>query len=164
MTAEESIEVNNLAVSEQDTVDNNENETAADSNQNDAEAPLESSAAINNDNNTKNINIDELMGQLEDSIAAETKRYKSVIVVLWIIAVIFLVIWVVGLPLAVAFSEDWTYAAAWYFSIQAGFGVGYGALNVNTKGMEIFLIVHLFLGAISISFLVAYLIRYVREQ
>jgi hypothetical protein len=62
---------------------------------------------------------------------------------------IFLLIWIVGLPLALAYTEDWTYAAAWYFSIQAGFGVGYGALMVQSKGMEIFLIIHLFLGAIS---------------
>lgn len=106
----------------------------------------------------KEINIDELARQLESSIDAETKRYKGVVVVLWIVAIIFLLIWVMGLPLAIMLTEDWTYASAWYFSIQAGFGVGYGALTVESKGMEVFLIIHLFLGAISIAFLVAYLL------
>lgn len=129
-----------------------------------SQAP-EASASINDDDdpetpnsNQKEIDINELMSQLEESIDAEKKRYQGVVYVLWLCAAIFLLIWIVGLPLAIAFTEDWTYQAAWYFSIQAGFGVGYGALTVRTQGMEIFLIIHLFLGAISISFLIAYLI------
>lgn len=141
-----------------------QNKNASDTNTNPGESPSNiksPSHQADKDpemNTKKNINIQELMQELEDSIAAETKRYKGCVYVLWVVAIIFLLIWIVGLPLAISYSEDWTYAAAWYFSIQAGFGVGYGALSVQTQGMELFLILHLCLGAISISFLIAHLI------
>jgi len=158
MIENEGVEVGKSAVSEDTPVENDD----TDKNNGAPEASPQQTSHDEKDPETgsqeNNINIDKLVRQLEECIDAETKRYKSVVYVLWIVAIVFLFIWIVGLPLAIAFTEDWTYQAAWYFSIQAGFGVGYGALTVRSKGMEVFLSIHCFLGAISISFLIAYLL------
>lgn len=51
------------------------------------------------------------------------------------IVAVFALLWLIAVPAVVAYVEGWTYTAGLYYSIQAGVGVGFGALQVRHVAM-----------------------------
>mmetsp|Transcript_7796 Transcript_7796/g.10896 ORF Transcript_7796/g.10896 Transcript_7796/m.10896 type:complete len:476 (+) Transcript_7796:493-1920(+) len=98
--------------------------------------------------------IDDLQGQVE-----RAKRiYKLERIITRVIAGLFLVFWLLFCPLVLSSGENWTYQSSWYYSIQAGFGVGFGAITPKTQRIEVLLTLHIVFGAFFVAFILSALV------
>mmetsp|Transcript_38643 Transcript_38643/g.56413 ORF Transcript_38643/g.56413 Transcript_38643/m.56413 type:complete len:480 (-) Transcript_38643:656-2095(-) len=98
--------------------------------------------------------IDDLQGQVE-----RAKRiYKLERKITRVIAGLFLVFWLVFCPLLLTFGENWTYQSSWYYSIQAGFGVGFGAITPKAHRIEVILTLHIIFGSLFVAFVLSALV------
>ena len=61
-------------------------------------------------------------------------------------------------PMIIAYHDSWTYSAAFYYSIQAMLGIGYGDLNVKSDELKWMMIFELIGGSFVVVFLASFLL------
>ena len=100
-------------------------------------------------------------------LADRTIKMQCLQMVRKLTVVFFAVCWLVVTPLALVYLEGWSPMAAFYFAVQAGTGIGFGALNVesadgtfNRNCVYMILIVQLVVGAVLVTELVTVVITH----
>ena len=71
----------------------------------------------------------------------------------------FTLLWLFVTPLVLAINQDWTYAAAFYYTTQAGLGIGFGAMPLPRKaGLELLMVSQLVLGSALVAGIAGYML------
>uniref|UniRef100_A0A7S2A627 Potassium channel domain-containing protein n=1 Tax=Ditylum brightwellii TaxID=49249 RepID=A0A7S2A627_9STRA len=102
--------------------------------------------------------VELLIDDLQDQVERAKRMYKLERIITRAIAGLFLAFWLVFCPVLFTYSENWTYQVSWYYSIQAGFGVGFGAITPKTQGIEVLLTLHIIFGALFVAFILSALV------
>mmetsp|Transcript_7795 Transcript_7795/g.10895 ORF Transcript_7795/g.10895 Transcript_7795/m.10895 type:complete len:471 (+) Transcript_7795:35-1447(+) len=102
--------------------------------------------------------VELLIDDLQDQVERAKRMYKLERIITRAIAGLFLAFWLVFCPVLFTYSENWTYQVSWYYSIQAGFGVGFGAITPKTQRIEVLLTLHIVFGAFFVAFILSALV------
>lgn len=68
---------------------------------------------------------------------------------------LYMVHWLVIFPMIISHVEEWTFVASFYFTVQSGTGIGFGALTLKGEGMKAAMVVHLVSGAVLVTMAVS---------
>jgi len=98
------------------------------------------------------------LGQAQGLWISKQKRSRFIDRLLGVLTVVFLINLVAFLPLAIHEFEGWNFASSFYFSVQSGLGIGFGALSVEQKGTQLLVLVHIVLAAPAIAFVLSRLL------
>ena len=101
---------------------------------------------------------------ISNALARARHRNRVIWTFLFVVAGLFCVTWLIINPIILAYNEGWTYAAAFYFTTQAGLGIGYGALAPSTDLAKGFMVLHVVFGSLVVAGLIAYFLDTVLEK
>jgi len=105
-----------------------------------------------------------LIFDLEEKVKRTRRLYRIKVILRRVVIAVLTLVWLLLVPLVLTGNQGITKASAWYFSIQSGFGVGFGAISVEGMGIEFLLAIHLLLGSIYIAFILTTLIELFAER
>mmetsp|Transcript_14666 Transcript_14666/g.20736 ORF Transcript_14666/g.20736 Transcript_14666/m.20736 type:complete len:574 (+) Transcript_14666:73-1794(+) len=105
-----------------------------------------------------------LIFDLEEKVNRTRRLYRIKVILRRVVIAVLTLVWLLLVPLVLSYNQGITKASAWYFSIQSGFGVGFGAISVEGMGIEFLLAIHLLLGSIYIALLLTTLIEFFAER
>lgn len=102
--------------------------------------------------------------EAEARLQEQEKKTRALVLGSRLVAILFLLAGIVIVPIGIMAKEDWSFAAAFYFAIQAGMGVGFGELYVKTSVMKVLVIFELILGSAMVVIVVTFLITRYLER
>ena len=77
----------------------------------------------------------------------------------------FFLLWVLlATPATIAVVDKWSFSSAFFFTIQAGLGIGFGEMNVTSAPLKWLMLVQLILGSFLVASIVATVLARLLKQ